>query len=147
LLLTFEEVIVHVDYAFICDYAEAREKVNALGIGFERIIAPKVPVKHPHFSVVVQLKFTRMEAGPKDVHVHLTDADGADVIPVINGKIVVSTTPPGILESTTRLVMEFANVEFKNYGDYSVWVDVDAEEVVSIPLNIAPPPQKPVGQN
>ena len=55
-----------IDFAFICDYAEAREKVNALGIGFERVIAAKVPVKHPHFSVVVQVKFTRTEGGNKD---------------------------------------------------------------------------------
>ncbi len=132
-----------IDYAFICDYAEAREKVNALGIGFERVIAAKVPAKHPHFSVVVQMKFTRTEAGQKDVQVHLTDADGTDVIPVINGKIAVGPTPPGVLESTTRLVMEFNNVEFKNYGDYTVRVNVGGQEVVSIPLNISPLPQKP----
>ena len=132
-----------IDFAFICDYAEAREKVNALGIGFEKLIAAEVPVKHPHFSVVVQVKFTRTEGGNKDVQVHLTDADGADVIPVINGKIVVGPTPPGIMEYTTRLVMEFNNVEFKNYGDYAVRVNIGGQEVVSIPLNIAPPPQKP----
>jgi hypothetical protein len=134
---------LHVDFAFICDYAEAREKVNALGIGFEKIYAPKVPVKHPHFSVVVQLKFTRTEAGPKDVQVHLTDADGAEVIPPINGKIVVNVPPPGILEGTTRLVMEFANVEFKTYGDYSVRVDVATQEMVSIPIAVVAPPVKP----
>lgn len=132
-----------VDFAFICDYAEAREKVNALGIGFDRVFAPKIPFKHPHFSVVVQLKFTRTEAGQKDVQVHLTDADGMDVIPVINGKIAVNPAPPGILENTTRLVMEFANVEFKAYGDYSVRVNIGGQEVVSIPLNISAPPQKP----
>jgi hypothetical protein len=133
-----------VDFAFICDYAEAREKVNALGIGFDRIFTPKLPAKHPHFSVVVQLKFTRTEAGPKDVQVFLTDADGTDIIPAINGKIVVNVPPPGTLESTTRLVMEFANVEFKDYGEYSVRVNIATQEVVSIPLTVAqPPPQKP----
>ncbi len=134
---------MRVDFAFICDYAEAREKVNALGIGFERIFASKVPAKHPHFSVVLQLKFTRTEAGPKDVQVHLTDADGTDIIPAINGKIVVNVPPSGILEGATRLVMEFVNVEFKNYGDYAVRVDVATQEIVSIPLSVAPPPVKP----
>ena len=135
---------MQVDFAFICDYAEARDKVNALGIGFERIFAQKVPAKHPHFSLVVQLKFTRTEAGSKDVQVHLTDADGTDIIPAINGKIVVNVPPPGTLESTTRLVMEFANVEFKDYGEYSVRVNIATQEVVSIPLTVsAPPPQKP----
>jgi hypothetical protein len=130
---------MHVDYAFICDYAEAKDKVNALGIGFERIFAPKVPVKHLHFSIVVQLKFTRTEAGNKDVQVHLTDADGTDVIPAINGQITVNAPPPGILESATRLVMEFGNVEFKSYGDYAVRVNVATQEVVSIPISVTPP--------
>ena len=132
-----------VDYAFICDYAEAKDKVNALGIGFDRIYAAKVPYKHSHFSVVVQLKFSRTEVGQKPVQIHLTDADGAEVIPPINGQISVSTPPPGILENTTRLVMEFAGVEFKAYGDYSIRVDVAAQEMVSIPLNISAPPVKP----
>ena len=134
---------MHVDFAFICDYAEARDKVNALGIGFERIFAQKVPAKHPHFSVVVQLKFTRTEAGPKDIQVHLTDADGTDIIPAVNGQITVNVPPPGTLESTTRLVMEFNNVEFKTYGDYAIRVDVATQEMVSIPLNVSPPPQNP----
>ena len=135
---------MHVDFAFICDYAEAGNKINAMGIGFERIFAPKVPVKHPHFSVVVQLKFERTETGAKDIQVHLTDADGAEVIPPVNGKIVVNTPPPGMFESSTRLVMEFANVEFKVYGDYAIRVDVDAQEMVSISLTVtAPPVQSP----
>jgi hypothetical protein len=133
-----------VDFAFICDYAEAKDKVNAIGIGFDRIYAPKVPVKVTHFSLVVQLKFTRAEAGQKPVQVHLTDADGAEVIPPINGQISVTAPPPGILENTTRLVMEFAGVEFKNYGDYSIRVDVATQEMVSIPLSIVAPPAKPV---
>ncbi len=134
---------MRVDYAFICDYAEAKEKVNALGIGFDRIYAKSVPVKHPHFSVVVQLKFPGMEAGPKAIRIHLTDADGKDIIPPINGQITVSTPPPNILESATRLVMEFANVEFKNYGDYAVTVNVDGQEAASIPISITPAPERP----
>jgi hypothetical protein len=134
---------VFVDYAFVCDYAEAKDKVNALGIGFDRIYAAKVPYKHSHFSVVVQLKFSRTEVGQKPVQIHLTDADGAEVIPPINGQIAVSTPPPGILENTTRLVMEFAGVEFKAYGDYSIRVDVAAQEMVSIPLSVVAPPVKP----
>jgi hypothetical protein len=137
---------MHVDFAFICDYAEAGPKINALGIGFEKIYAPKVPAKHPHFSVVVQLKFTRTEVGPKDIQVHLTDADGTDVIPPVNGKIAVNAPPAGNLESATRLVMEFANVEFKAYGDYAIRVDVEAQEMVSIPLVVSQPPQNPNAQ-
>ena len=134
---------MQVDFAFICDFAEAKDKVNALGIGFDRIYAKSVPMKHPHFSVVVQLKFTGTEVGPKPVQIHLTDADGKECVPVINGQIVVNPPPPGLLETTTRLVMEFANVEFKAYGDYSIRVDIAAQEMVSIPISVVPTPTPP----
>ena len=40
---------MQVDFAFICDYAEATNKINALGIGFDTIMAARVPTRHPHF--------------------------------------------------------------------------------------------------
>ena len=134
---------MHIDYAFICDYAEARDKVNALGIGFDRIYAKNVPVRHPHFSVVVQIRFTRTEVGARPVQIHLIDADGKDIAPPVSGQITVNTPPPDLLEVPVRLVMEFANVEFKHYGDYAVRVDVAGQEIAGIPVSIAPPPELP----
>lgn len=131
---------MHVNFAFICDYAEARDKINALGIGFDRIYAPKLPARHPHFSVVAQFTFSRTETGTKNVQVHLIDADGADVIPPINGQLTVKEPPDQRLELTSRLVMEFGNVEFKKYGDYSVKVNIATQEVISIKLSIVQPP-------
>lgn len=128
---------MRVDYAFICDYAEAQDKVNALGIGFERIFAAQVPITHPHFHIVVQLRFTRSEVGVKDVMVLLIDADGSNVIPPLKGKIEVKQPPPGQLETTVRISMGFNNVKFKEYGVYSVRVSVSGQEVVDIPLMVA----------
>jgi len=132
---------MHVDYAFICDFAAGRDKINAIGIGFDRIYAQKMPARHPHFCVVVQLKFNRTEAGRKDVQIHLIDADGVDVIPPIKGGLEIKPSPDTGLESTARLVMEFGNVEFKHYGDYSVRVNIATQQVVSIPLSLVEPPR------
>ncbi len=132
---------MHLDYAFICDYAEARGKVNAIGIGFDRIFAPQLPARHPHFSVVMQLRFGSTETGNKPIEIHLIDADGKDVIPPIKGNIDVKAPPPGLLEASSRIVMEFGNVEFKNYGSYSVKVNMNTIEIVSIPIAVAQPPK------
>lgn len=132
---------MHIDYAFICDYAEARDKVNALGIGFDTIFAPKLPARHPHFYVVAQLRFSVTEVGAKDVAIHLIDADGNDVIKPIAGKVQVNPPPLGLLENTARLTMGFGNIEFKNYGNYSVKVNLEGQEIVSIPLRVAEPPR------
>ena len=134
---------MQVDFAFICDYAEAKDKINALGIGFSRIYAKKMPARHAHFSLVAQLKFIRIEAGTKKVQVNLIDADGASIIPPINTQLEVKPPPQGVLESKTRLVMEFGNVEFKKYGDYSIRLNMDGQEIVSIPLVVTQPSPPP----
>lgn len=90
---------------------------------------------------MVQLRFTLTEIGQKKVSVHLIDADGQDLIPPMTGDVLVNKPPLGVLESTVRLVMEFGNVEFKNYGNFSVKMNVDGQELVSIPLRVAQPPR------
>jgi hypothetical protein len=125
-----------VDFAFICDYAEATNKINALGIGFDRIYARELPTKHRHFSVVVQLRATLMEAGEKNIEVRLIDEDGNDVLPPARVQLNIPK-PEGKIESTGRFVMEFGNVEFKRYGIHSVRVAIDGTEMVAIPFGIS----------
>jgi len=77
---------MNVDFPFICDYAQVvADKTNALGIGFDTVYSQKVPVKHPMFHLVVQLRAAFVEAGTKDMEVHLIDAGGVDTInPIIS---------------------------------------------------------------
>jgi len=131
---------VLVDFAFICDYAEATGKINALGIGFDTIFAPNVPAKHPSFFLVVQLRASTVEAGDKQLKISLIDEDGQNVIPDINGKFSVPKPREG-LESKARLAVNFGNVEFPKYGSYSVHAVIDGHEMVSIPLKVSPPPR------
>jgi hypothetical protein len=43
---------VDIDFAFICDYAEIGNKINALGIGFDTIHVQQIP----HFYLVAQIR-------------------------------------------------------------------------------------------
>ncbi|MFC1593171.1 DUF6941 family protein [Candidatus Omnitrophota bacterium] len=129
-----------IDFAFICDYAEVTRKINALGIGFDTIYAPNVPVKHPSFFLVIQLRANVVEAGEKNLEVHLIDEDGKDTIPAIEGKFSIPK-PTGGTESKGRIAMQFQNVEFPRYGSYSLHAVVEGLEMVRVPLRISPPPQ------
>jgi len=131
---------MNVDFAFICDYAEAAAKINALGIGFDTIYAPNLPTKHPLFVLVFQLRANVVEAGEKSLKVSLIDEDGKPVIPDINGKFVVQKPPEGV-ESKGRVVLNFSNVEFQKYGSYSVHAVIDGHDMINIPLRVSPPPQ------
>jgi hypothetical protein len=127
-----------VDFAFLCDYAEAAVKLNALGIGFDTIYSQRIPCMHPHFSLVFQLRSSVVEAGQKDVEIHLIDEDGTDVAKPIQRPI---TIPRGnTAEVIGRVVMEFVNIEFKRYGSYSVRVAIDRNEVIELIFRVVPAP-------
>ena len=129
-----------VDFAFVCDYAEVTGKINALGIGFDTIYAPKVPCRHPSFFLVIQLRANVVEAGEKTLEVHLIDEDGKDTIPTVGGKFSI-LKPPGGTESIGRIAMQFHNVAFPKYGLYSLRAVVEGLEMVRVPLKVSPPPQ------
>ena len=128
------------DFAFICDYAEAPRKINALGIGFDTIYAPNVPCKHPSFFLVIQLRASVVEAGEKNLEVRLIDEDGRDIIPTVSRKFSLPM-PTGGTESTSRITMQFGNVEFPRYGSYSLHAVIEGQEMVRVPLRVSPPPQ------
>lgn len=131
---------MELEFAFICDYAEPGNKINALGIGFDTIFAQKVPCVHPHFHLVVQLRSSVAEAGRKDVNIRLIDADGKDVIPPFTGTMEVPQPPPGALDTVGKLVVGFGGVNFPAYGHYALHVVVQGNEMVRIPIRIAQPP-------
>ena len=130
-----------VDFAFICDYADARGKINALGIGFDTIYALKVPVKHPVFSFVLQLRASLEDAGTKKIEVHLIDEDGKDIIPAINKNIQIRRPTTGT-EIVTRVALQFGNVKFPRHGHYSIHAVLDDSEIACVPLNVSLPPKQ-----
>ena len=131
---------MHTDFAFVCDAAEATSKVNALGIGFDTIFAVQLPVRHPHFSLVLQLRASPAEAGQKRIAVSLVDEDGKDVIAPVQGQFSIPRSE-GRTYGIGRFVMEFNSVEFKSYGAYTLAVAVEGMEVASIPFRVVQPPK------
>lgn len=128
------------DFAFLCDYAEAGNKINALGIGFDTIYAQAVPATHPHFYLVAQLRASVVEAGDKEIEIRLIDADGSDVTPPVKGTFNVPRPAPGTTESLGRLVVGFNNVSFPRFTEYSMHVVMQGREMIRIPLRIVQPP-------
>ena len=131
---------MNTDFAFVCDHAEAAAKINALGIGFDTIYATKVPVKHGHFSFVMQIRTTVVEVGEKLIEIHIIDDDGKDIIPPVRNKIQLQIKE-GTTEAVARIVMEFGNVEFPHYGTYSVKAAIEGIEMSSVSFLVTQPPQ------
>lgn len=129
-----------VDFAFICDHAQDGAKVDALGIGFDTIHANQAPVFHRHFALVVQIRASIKEVGDKDISISLIDANGAEVIPATEGTFHIRDPGPGATESIGRLVLDFDNLEFPRFSQYSIHVVIQGNELVRIPLRVAQHP-------
>lgn len=128
-----------VDFAFICDHAEVGGKINALGIGFDTIYARQVPVIHPYFYLVAQLRASIAEVGEKDLAVSLIDADGKEVTPEIKAKFNIPQPREGTTETIGRIRIGFNNVTFPRYSEYSIHAVIQGHEMIRISLRIAPP--------
>lgn len=131
---------MQIDFAFICDYAEVANKINALGIGFDTIYASSVPARHPSFFLVFQVRANVVEVGEKKISVSLIDEDGKEIIPKINGKFPIPKPVEGI-ESKARIAMQFGMVQFPKHGSYSVHAVIEGHDMIDIPLHVIPPPK------
>jgi len=135
---------LEVNFAFLCDYADqSGRKMGALGIGFDTIHAAKVPARHQIFYSVISIKFSSVEAGTKQVGMHLIDEDGKDIVPPLDATINVPPPPPGFLYTNQRIALAMHGVTFPRYGDYAVSWLLGGQEIKTVSLKVAPPPAPP----
>ena len=131
---------MNIDFAFICDYAEISNKINALGIGFDTIFATTVPATHPSFFLVFQVRANTVECGEKSFNVALIDEDGKEIIPKISGKFPIPKPTEGT-ESKARIAMQLGMVKFPKHGLYSIHAVIEGHDMIDIPLQVIPPPK------
>ena len=124
------------DYAFICDFAQdSGGKVSAIGIGWETIFAPSVPVIHPQMSFVASLTGTIAEAGIKNVEFRLINADGGDVLPPMKMDLELVVQEPA-LEGRMNLVVNLNNIEFTKFGKYAMHLVVQGNEMARCSFSV-----------
>lgn len=128
-----------VDFAFVCDAAQdSGGKLHALGIGIDRLYAPEVPTTHPMLVVVVQVRYSVVEAGTKPLAIRVVDADGGDLIPPIDQEIQFPD-PRGSPTGTARLVLQLGGLRFERFGDYAIHIAISGTDIASLPLAVSSP--------
>lgn len=131
---------MNVDYAFLCDYAEAGPKLHAMGIGIDAILAKQVPVTHPTFFLVLQMRASATESGNQNMLIRLIDADGKSVIPEINANLNIAPPAGGATASVARLALRLNSITFPKFSEYAVHVLVQGQELVQLPIRVSPAP-------
>ncbi len=130
---------MHVDYAFLCDAAtEHGGKLNALGIGVDRLTVTVLPATHPRLTFVARLAFGAEDAGGRHFSVRVVDADGRAVAPPIDGEMQVTIAAED-REAAANLLVELVNLQFASLGPHEVSLAVDGAELVNLPLEVTRP--------
>ncbi len=131
---------MEVDFSFVADKAEAvNGKVYVLGGAFDTIWTTKVPVTHFLLSFVMRLLLSPAEIGrAHKIEINLIDEDGKRLASV-GGDITVgreSNLPSGWRQGFLT-VLNFANLKFERFGDYSFEIVVNNSSMKTVPLRIA----------
>ena len=123
----------------LCDAAtDSGGKLNILGC-FDCVWVREVPATHPHCSVAVRIRFSKVEEGEHRFRVTFMDEDGQLVVPTIDGNLNVQFGPND--DSTVaNLILNIQQVKLAKYGQYSIDVAIDGRQEASLPLFVKQPP-------
>ena len=131
---------MEVDFAFLADAAEvANGKLHLVGGAFDTIWAQQVPLNYPRLSLAIRLFFSAAELDRKHkVEIRIVNDDGKTIQPAVGGELEVSKSPnlPKGWKQGFMTVMNFTNLSFPAFGDYSFELVIDNRNEKSIPLRI-----------
>lgn len=130
---------MQLDFAFLCDAAtEHSGKLNALGIGIDRLYAKSVPVVHNRIQLVARFSFAPEEAGEHTFSIRVSDADGQPVGRTVEGKITLRMNSDA-MSARANLLVDLVQLEFRGYGPHEAIVSIDGSELINLPLEVTRP--------
>jgi hypothetical protein len=122
-----------VELLAMCDAAtDSGGKLNILGV-FDTIGAPKTPAIHPRCSIVLKIRFERIERGDHRLKLNIVDEDGTLVIPSLEAPLSIKF-PDAQPSATAQLILDLHNLSFQQFGEFSIDLAVDGRQESSIPL-------------
>jgi len=132
---------MEVDFAFLADSAEAvNGKLYVMGGAIDTIWGRQVPLIHPHLAFVLRLIFDVAEIGRKHkLEIQIMDEDGA-VIANLGGDIEIPAKNPNFPKGWRQsfsTVLNFQNLKFLKFGNYSFNILVNNSSLKNVPLRIA----------
>jgi hypothetical protein len=121
-------------FAFLCDAAtEARGKLNALGIGIDRLMVRELPQTHRRLVVVTRVSFEPEDAGGQAFAIELIGPDGSNVAPMVQGQLNVQMAE-GAGGTRANMIIKIANAQFSAVGPHEANRGIGGGDVAVLPL-------------
>jgi hypothetical protein len=132
---------MEVDFAFLADSAETiNGKLYVIGGAVDTIWGKQVPFMHSQLSFVSKLIFDVAEIGRKHkLELQIMDEDGA-IIANVGGDLEIPTKNPNLPQGWRQsfvTVLNFQNLNFLKFGNYSFNILVNNSSLKNIPLRVA----------
>lgn len=91
-------------------------------------------------GLVIKLRFSKVEAGAKELRFALIGSDGEEVHPTLETSAEFEVED-GVFEGTGMIVMEIQDINLPRYGDYAVHLLIDGVERVRLPFTLRGVPE------
>ncbi len=117
----------------LCDFAQDNNSKLTIVGTFDSINAKQFPVQHPACAVACRLRFSDKEAGDHNFKLRMTDANGKETLPPIEGNINIPVPANGQV-ATINLVVNFNQLQFTKPGRYSFELYIDGDWKSGLPL-------------
>lgn len=129
---------IKINYLHFCDAAniDSLGKVSILGI-FGRIFLQNVPSKFPKITIVFNLSFNNLEKTNNKIELKIygQNKEELEIKPPIALDFMVNEADLK-KEGDVNLILEIANLEFKNFGKHNFVIYLNGEEIGNKPLLI-----------
>ncbi len=126
-----------VEFAFLCDAAtESGGKLNALGIGIDRLLLTELPQHHRRLTLVSRIAFDPEDAGDHEFRIELMGPDGAPVAPAVQAQLHIQIADPSAA-TRANVMIELTNPQFTVVGPHEAKVALDGVELFALPLEVS----------
>jgi len=133
-----------VQLAVVADQANlsADGKLNIMGV-FNNIFASQVPVVHLKMYLVMQYLVEASDRSrTRHIAIKFRDPDGIDLLGMDADEQFAADAP---LLVTNPQVIELTLIRFEQFGEYRFAIEIDAQELATIPLRLVQVPAPPEG--
>lgn len=130
---------MRIDLVTLCDAAvDVNGRLHVLGT-IDYFWAAALPYVHPRCCLAVRLRWDGYERLKKHkIRVQIVDADGYSIASEFIRKFSAPAPAADDIPLVRHMIVELECLRFENYGPYGVRIEVDGEELTSLPFSIVP---------
>jgi hypothetical protein len=133
---------MRIDLIALCDAAvEVNGRLHVLGT-IDYFWANSLPYLHPQCALAVRLRMEVEDFQRKRrLSVQIIDADGGSIATEFEKKLSPSLPKDDDIPTVRHLILDLESLSFESYGPYAVRLELDGQEIASLPFSVVPAPQ------